>query len=126
MNVARCNIGCPLQHRSKKHFIKKNCMTPALSKSRRTKERLFKIYQETPSTENKKIYCEYKNKFTTLKRKAEKEYYCNELELARNNLKETWRIIKNIMNKNENPVALPDTFEYGDRLIDDAQDIILL
>ena len=101
---------CPLQHRSKKHFIKKNWMTPASLKSRRTKERLFKIYQETPSTENKKIYCSYKNKFTTLKRKAEKEYYCNELELARNNLKETWRIIKNIMNKNENPVALPGTY----------------
>ena len=27
------------------------------------------------------------------------------------------------MNKNENPVALPDTFKYKDRLIDDAQDI---
>ena len=98
-------------------------MTPALLKSRRTKERLFKIFQETPSTENKIKYCSYKNKFTALKRKAEKEYYSNELELARNNLRETWRIIKNIMNSSENPVALPDTFKYKDKIIDDAQDI---
>ena len=63
-------------------------MTPGLLKSRKTKEKLFKKFQMTPTREIKQRYCRYKNKFTALKRAAEKNYYCNQLEQAKNNLRE--------------------------------------
>ena len=75
------NESCPVQ--SRKNVAKKNWMTPALLKSRRTKEKLFKKYQETPTNENKQNYCQYKNKFTCLKRNAEKKYYNYKIEQAK-------------------------------------------
>ena len=55
------NESCPVQ--SRKNVAKKNWMTPALLKSRWTKEKLFKKYQGTPTNENKQnypwaVYCE--------------------------------------------------------------------
>ena len=67
------NESCPVQ--SRKNVAKKNWMTPALLKSRRTKEKLFKKYQETPTNENKQNYCQYKNKFTCLKPGADPGIY---------------------------------------------------
>ena len=65
----------------------------------------------------------YKNKFTALKRTAEKNYNCNQLEQAKNNLRETWRIIKNVINENKNHVAFPESFKYNDEIISEPRDI---
>ena len=114
---------CPMQNKARKYTIKKSWMTPALMKSRRTKEKLFKKYQENPTAKNKQDYCLYKNKFTTLKRQSEKQYYGEKLEQAKSNLRETWKIIKNVMNKNQTVTVPQDSFRYKDSIIDNPQEI---
>ena len=98
-------------------------MTPALLKSSETKDKLFKRYQKSPTVENKRSYCAYKNLSTTLRRKAEKIYLNNKLELAKNNLKETWKIIKNVINKKTNDNFFPDSFKYGDKIMKNPEEI---
>ena len=65
----------------------------------------------------------YRNKFTTIKRRAEKEYYSTKLEQAKDNLKETWKIIKGVINKNQTSVTLPDSFKYKNEIITNPLDI---
>ena len=77
----------------------------------------------TPTMENKHKYCRYKNKFTALKRTAGKNYYCNQLEQAKNILRETWKIIKNVINKNKNHVAFSESIKYNNEIISEPRDI---
>jgi len=44
---------------------------------------------------NVKYKC-YKNKLTSILREAEKKYYCNKLELYKNDIKKTWKILNDI------------------------------
>ena len=44
---------CPTLHKDKKKLVKNIWMTPGLLKSRKTKEKLFKRFQMTPTRENK-------------------------------------------------------------------------
>ena len=55
----------------------------------------------------------YKNKFTSLKRAAEKNYYSEQIQAAKNNLKEMWRIIKIAINKTGSNSSVPDSFKNG-------------
>ena len=116
---------CPVQTKHKKAKFRKQWMTSALSKSSETIDKLFKRYQKSPTVENKRSYCAYKNLFTTLRRTAEKIYLNNKLDLAKNNLKETWKTIKNVINKKPNDNLFPDSFEYGDKILKNPEELLL-
>ena len=77
-------------------------MTPALLKSTKVKDKLFKKFQKFSTAENKLHYCKYKNIFTSVKQRAEKEYLHVKLEQAKGNLRGTWKIIKSVINKKQN------------------------
>ena len=90
---------CPMKIRNVKNNFRKPWMTPALLKSTKTKDRLYKRYQKSPTDKNKRDYCAYKNIFNTLKRKAEKNYLAAKFEQAKGDLRETWKIIKDVISK---------------------------
>jgi len=98
-------------------------MTPALLKSTKTKDKLFKKFQKFPTAENKLKYCKYKNVFTELRRRSEKEFFHHKFELARGNLKETWKIIKDVVNKKQNDFSIPDSFKYESRILQNPDEI---
>ena len=78
---------------------RKPWLTTALKQSIRTKNRLYKRYKCIKSTYNECWYKSYRNKLTSLLKNAEKSYYAELLESNKSNLKKTWSILKNIVNK---------------------------
>jgi len=73
-------------------------MSPSLIKSCKTKNKLYKIYLQSKSNIALDKYKQYKNKLTNILRKCEKSYYTNMLELHKNNLRETWKLLKTVLN----------------------------
>ena len=76
-------------------------MTTGLLKSSRKKEKLYMKYIKNPTNENKQIFTIYRNKFKTLRIKAEKSYYENEFMNCSNDLRKTWRVIRSLINLNK-------------------------
>ena len=69
------------------------------------------------------LYKTYKNKLTNLLRKVEKEYYQNQINLNKSNLKKSWKIIKEVINKNKKK-SIQTEFRIGDRLVTDPAAIV--
>ena len=85
-------------------------MSSALLKSCKTKNKLYRKYLKSKSTIAYSKYKTYKNKLTTILRNCEKNYYANLLELHKSNLKETWKIIREVLNQpNSKPTNIPLT-----------------
>ena len=61
------------------------------------KNKLFYLSKTNPTKENISIYKSYRNKLTTILRNAERNYYTNQLELNKCDLKKTWSIMKTII-----------------------------
>ena len=93
------NKCCPITKRKKCKF-KKPWITPGLYNSLKTKNILYKKFNKNPTSLNKKIYTNYKNKFTSLVKMSEKKYYQIKFEEFNNDPKSTWNLIKTILNKN--------------------------
>ena len=60
----------------------------------------IKVFLKNITTEKEQRYKKYKNKLINIKRFCEKQYYSNLLENNKSNIKETWKILKTILNKN--------------------------
>ena len=64
------------------------------------------------TSQNKKTYNAYNNKLKSILRKTEKEHYQQCLAKCTDNLKKTWMIIKDVLNKNKS-TKIHDTFKYN-------------
>ena len=104
-NIAFPLIKVMVRRRDK---FKNPWMTPGLLKSSRQKEKLYKKYLNNPNSLTKANFTNYRNKFKSLRIKAEKTYYESEFTKYNNDLKKTWRIIRSIINNN-NPDKAIDT-----------------
>ena len=60
------------------------------------------INKRHPTTRNKISYKTYKTKLNRLFKRAESEYYSKQLQINKNNMKKTWDIIKETINKKRN------------------------
>ena len=58
------------------------------------------------------MYKDFRNKTTALLRITEKQYYQEQIIENKNNLRKTWVIIKQVINKNENS-KICDKFTSG-------------
>lgn len=56
-------------------------------------------YLRKPSHEREYIYKSFRNKLTCLVRVARKNYYDNKMDKARSNLKQTWKILNEVINR---------------------------
>jgi len=83
-------------------------MTSALLKSCKTKNKLYKIYLRHKTEESLFNYKKYKNKLTLLLRNSERLYYASMFELHNNNLRKTWKLIKQVMgHSNSHQTSVP-------------------
>ena len=98
-------------------------ITKGLLASVRKKNRLYKKLLKHPTLICETQYKTYKNKLNHLIRIAKKMYYDDKFQLAKNNLKETWKLINEVTNKKKQKQSLPSTFQVGDRLVTDPTEI---
>ena len=62
---------------------------------------MYKKYIKFQTSQNKKTYNAYNNKLKSILRKTEKEHYQQCLAKCTDNLKKTWMIIKDVLDKNK-------------------------
>ena len=78
---------------------RRNWMTAVLMISCNKKAKLYKKYILTRSISAKNRYTLYKNKLVRLLKIAKKTYYFNKIRSCAGNLRKTWELINNLMNK---------------------------
>ena len=78
---------------------RKPWLSEGLKKSIKTKNRLFRRHMKIKKNDHELLYKRYRNKLHGLLLKAEKDHYEKLLEDNKNNLKNSWRILKDIINK---------------------------
>ena len=109
--------------RSKHMTPRHDWITKGLMKSCIRKSKLYKLYCQDRSDENKKIYVTYRNKLKMLLRKAEKRYYSSLFQASIGNVRETWKVIGNVLkNKPQhNPV---DFFLINGNRVENKYEIV--
>ena len=89
----------PLRQFKQKKDIPDPWITKSILESAKTKHKLFKRKQKSPSRENIEQYKIYNNIFNKTKRAAKSKYFKEQLQENKGNIKETWRIINLALNK---------------------------
>jgi hypothetical protein len=94
------DISLPLQTVKSKRCIRTMpvWMTEGLLKSCGKKNRLYVKYLKKPTPANKNKFIKFRNCFKSARLKAERLYYTNYFAVHKNNLKQTWNGIRNILN----------------------------
>jgi len=95
------NNSFPIQNKIiKASEIHRPWLTKAIRNSINKKHSLYKNYQKLRSEQSYSVYKIYRNKLTTILRKAEKRYYLQKLENVKSNLAKTWKILNAITSRN--------------------------
>ena len=92
-------------------------VTTGILASRKVKNKLYKKFNKNPTDTSKKNYKVYRNKFNKIKRIAKKMYYSNKLNELKRNLRLTWKLINEIINKNKSRSELPSNFLKEDNMM---------
>ena len=74
-------------------------ITKGLLKSINKKNKLYKQYLHSPSNKGLQKFKTYKNKLNMLIRKAKRKYFFSKFEQSKNNMKQTWNTINNILGR---------------------------
>jgi len=98
--------------------ISKPWITKAIKKSIAKKHKLYKNYQQLRTDESLSKYKTYKNKLTTILRKAEKMYYLEKLNSVRNNLAKTWKILNSVISRTKTK-GIIDEIVHNNKVIQD-------
>ena len=102
----------PVRNLSRKNKRQhKPWMTPGLQNACKKKNVLYKRFSKARNNDAEVRYQKYKNKLTSILRYCEKQYYSKLLEESKNNTKETWKIIKNLLNKKSKKSYYPSEFK---------------
>ena len=112
----------PIREINSKYSCKKPWLSSGLKQSIKHKNFLYKLYIKHPSEEKEKEYKIYRNKLHSILRRAEREHYRYLLEYNKGNLKKTWSIMKNVINKKAHN-SKPDYFVHNSQKITNQNDI---
>ena len=108
---------------TRKTTPRKPWMTAGLVRSCITKEKLYKRQITCPTEANTTAYKNYSNKLNKTIRVAEKNYYADQFETYKSSSKNTWSIIKQILDKTSES-QLVECFKYVDDDITDKEVIV--
>lgn len=98
-------------------------LSRGLLKSINEKNRLYKKFVRSPTTSCELKYKTYKNKLNHLIRIAKRIYYDSKLEDAKNDLRTTWKLLNEVINKSKNYPSPPSSFKSDGKTITDPMDI---
>lgn len=96
-------------------------LTKAIRNSIRKKHSLYKNYQKLRSIESHSAYKVYRNKLTTILRKAEKMYYLHKLESVKQNCAKTWKILNSIISRTPKRETLEEIVHNNKTIRDPKQ-----
>ena len=100
VELSRLYNACfPIKYIKQGYKNRKPWLTKALKKPIKIKNCLFKRYKKYENIELGKKYREYRNKLNGLLRFAEKDHYATLLDMNISNLRNSWRILKEVINK---------------------------
>ena len=99
-----------------KRIPKKPWMTQEILKKMRKRDRLVKI------KDRRSDYLELRNQIVTECRKAQRNYINKNIQENINNVKEHWKVLKNVMGKTNNKSTFPSKFKHGENWISDDQE----
>ena len=100
---------------NKKHIKKAPWITDGLLTSSRTKQKLLKKKLEKPTAENIEAYKKFNNMYNKLKRITKINYYDEQIEINKHNMKQTWTILKKAIGKQSNKKNFPQSFQVGQK-----------
>ena len=92
-------------------------LTPGLLKSINRKNRLYKKLIKSPNKSCEQQYKTYKNKLSHLIRIVKRSYYDRRFESAQKDLKLTWKLLNEVINKRKSKSPLPSLFKSEGRTI---------
>ncbi|ESN94225.1 hypothetical protein HELRODRAFT_164024 [Helobdella robusta] len=81
--------------------------------------------EHASSRANVENYKKFRNYFTSVKRKAEKNYFQQKFEEAKSCSKQKWEIINGIMNRKQNILEI-NKLKVDDKIIEDPEEISIL
>lgn len=90
-------------------------ITSSLLVSIKKRKKLYKRMLNSPNHARQSQYKIYSNKLNTLIRIAKRNYYDERFGLVKNNLKETWKLINEVINKSKGKPSLPNIFNHGNK-----------
>ena len=93
------NSSFPVRPGSPQKRKHKPWMTNGLVNACKKKNLLYKRFLTSRCSTSEIRYKTYKNKLTSILRYCEKQYYSDLLKANKNNMKETWKIINDLLNK---------------------------
>ena len=111
--------------RPKKHtFAHSLWMTPGLLISCKSRQKLLRAKKTNPSDQNITRFRSFNKIFTACRRKAQALYYTEKFSQCRSNLKETWRLIREVScSKKRQRDKIPDFFRHQGRILHDPTEI---
>ena len=101
---------------------RKPWITQVILKSIRRKDKLYRKYRSSQTESNKLALVNYKNSLTALLRAAKKRYFSDLLDEHKNNSKQTWKVLNDLLGRNRKH-QLPDSFDINGSPTSDAQKI---
>ena len=106
-----------INYKNRNPWINKN-----LKNEIKIRDKLYLLSKQIPTQANKDNYKKYKNMNLSNQRKAERNYYKEQFDLHKTDLKRSWNIIKNIINKEDNRRSAKDTvFLINNKYISDGK-----
>ena len=95
-------------------------MTACILKSIKRKNNLYRVKVKSLTPNNIQRFCHYRNKLYHLIRFTKKNYYETMLKKAQGNLRVTWGIINEVLNKkNAEPISVSQILNNDKRYVKD-------
>ena len=99
-------------------------MTPGLLISSKSRHYLLRAKQTNPSRQNVSKFRQYNKVFTACRRKAQALYYSDKFTKCKSDLKETWRLVREVScSKARQRDKIPDFFRYKNSVLREPQEI---
>ena len=98
-------------------------ITAGIIISTRTKSKLYKKYLRNPTLIHETNYRNFNKILKKTITLSQKEYYRTKFQSAEGNIKENWKIINELLNRNKSNTTSNNTFVYNEKTISDKQEI---
>lgn len=123
--ISALNKACPKKsiQMSTKFVKREPWVSSAIIASSTKKKTLFSKKLNHPTEHNIQNYKDYCKTFNSIRRIAKRNYYADNLRKYKHNMKMTWRLLRSIINKQNNKTSVPDIFIINGSEVSDPNTI---
>ena len=107
----------PVKNRHNYRKIDKPWFTKSLRNACSKKNCLYKRYLKSRTKDAEVRYKMYKNKLTAVLRYCEKQYYTDLLQNCKNNIRDTWKVLKKVIGNENKKSQYPSEFKKNNNSI---------